>query len=158
MPGALAAGPFPNMRLPGLSGSERSLSESWRSGRALVLIGHEECNTTQKTLRYVDRIHSRRAPEHGVVAVLQDDAHAAARLKRGLGLELPLLLESDPYPLAQALQLVTVPTLFLVSPDGEIQRVSQGWNRADLEAFAEAVGVAGALFDADEAVPARKPG
>ena len=158
MPGVRGAGAFPAVSLPELSGRERSIAQAWGSGRALVLIGHASCATTRQTLPYVDRIHRRRGRGHGVVAVLQDAEEAAAELKRDLKLELPLLLERDPYPLARALGLVTVPTLFLVGPDGAIARFSEAWSRAALEGFAEDLGVAGPLLDPDDPMPALKPG
>jgi hypothetical protein len=149
---------FPELALPALDGTRRPLSEAWSRGRALVAIGHGDCKTTRMTLPYVDRIHQRRAREHGVVAVLQDTPAAAAELKRELGLSLPLLLEADPYPLARALDVVTVPTLLLVEPDGRVSRVSLGFSRLDLMVFAEALGIAEPLFDADDPAPALRPG
>ena len=158
MPAVRRTGAFPDMGLHDLSGVERPLSEAWRGGLALVLIGHKGYKTTRETLPYVDRIHRRRAPQHGVLAVLQDEPQDAAELKRSLDLELPLLLEPDPYPLAEALDLVAVPTLFLVGGDGAIVRVSEAFSRADLDAFAGLLGVAGPLFEPDDRMPAIKPG
>jgi hypothetical protein len=51
-----------------------------------------------------------------------------------------------------------VPTLLLVGPDGIVQRVSEAFNRADLESFAAGLGVEGPLFAADDPSPAYRPG
>ena len=64
----------------------------------------------------------------------------------------------DPYPLAAALELTTVPTLFAIAPGGAITAISEGLRRADLEAFGRHLGVAGELFAAEDKVPAGKPG
>jgi hypothetical protein len=157
MSGVLAEGPFPRLALRDLGGRSRPLDEAWSGGNALVLIGHGDCQTTRLSIPYLDRIHRRRARGE-VRLVLQDDAEAARALVAELGLGLPVLLDEDPYPLAEALALVTVPTLFLLDGDGRIARASEAFSRADLEAVAERLGVAGPLFTAEDRAPAFRPG
>jgi hypothetical protein len=149
--------PFPDVVLPGLDGRRHPLSEAWARGRALVVVGHSECGTTRLSLPFVDRIH-RRAASAGVVAVLQDDAPDARSLVEELGLELPIRLEEDPYPLAARLAVGTVPTLFLVSPEGRLEAVSEGFRRADFEGFAARLAVAPPLFLATDTAPPLRPG
>ncbi len=158
MAGVRSEGRFPSLALPDPDGAARPLGEAWRDGPALVLIGHKNCKTTRQTLPYVDRIWRRRGEGHGVVAVLQDGPHEARELARSLALELPLRLESDPYPLAQELALKIVPTLFLLDREGQIRGVSEGFVRADLESFAERLGVPFPLFSPADKAPAMKPG
>ncbi len=150
--------PFPDVDLPGLDGRRRPISEAWAHGRALVAVGHSECGTTRLSLPFVDRIHARRAPAAGVVVVLQDDAKDARALVEELGLDLPVRLEPDPYPLASRLGLGTVPTLFLVTPQGRIESVSEGFRRADFEAFAAHLEVPPPLFLAGDTAPPLRPG
>ncbi len=149
---------FPALALPDVAGAAEPLSQAWASGPALILIGHRNCKTTRETLPWVDRIHRRRGPGTTVLAVLQDDPPTARELVATQALELPIRLEADPYPLAAALDLTTVPTLFAVSAAGEITALSEGLRRADLEAFGRHVGVTGELFTAEDEVPAGKPG
>jgi len=156
--GARSTGAFPGIALRDLEGTERPLSEAWSEGEALVLIGHRDCKTTRETLPYLDRMHRRRGPGRAVRLVLQDDAETARGLVKDLGLEVPVRLEEDPYPLAADLELIAVPTLFLVGTDGRIARVSEGFSRADLEGFAERLGVRGALFAPEDAAPEFRPG
>jgi hypothetical protein len=150
-------GAFPEATLVDLEGSERPLARAWRDGPALVVVGHRDCKTTRQTLPYVERIH-RRAARQPVSVVLQDEPAVARALVASLELSVPVLLEAPPYALAQALQLVAVPTLFLVSAHGEIERVSEGFSRADLEAFAERLGVTPPLFLPEDRAPAMRPG
>lgn len=152
------AGRFPAMSLPDLEGREEPLAEAWREGDGLVLIGHRDCKTTRETLPFFDRLHRRRGEKHGLRLVLQDDAGTARTLVDSMKLEVPVRLEGDPYPLAAALGVEVVPTLLLVSPAGEIKKVSEGWSRADFESFASALGVKGAFFSADDKAPPQKPG
>lgn len=154
----LAQGRFPRHALLDVDGVPYALAEAWANGPALFILGHRDCKTTRETLPWVDRIHRRRGPGAAAVAILQDDADTARELIATLKLELPVRLEPDPYRLAAALEIVTVPTLFLVKPGGEIEAVSEALQRADLEAFAAKLGVRGALFGPEDKVPALKPG
>lgn len=158
MTAARARGAFPALALPDLEGTARPLAEAWAEGDALILIGHRDCKTTRQTLPYFDRIHRRRAAGRQARLVLQDDAATARGLVKDLDLEVPVRLEGDPYPLAAALELVAVPTLFLVGTDGGIARISEGFRRADLEAFAERLGVRGPLFVPEDKAPEFRPG
>ena len=152
-----SSGPFPDLELRDPEGASRRLAEAWANGPALVILGHRNCKTTREALSFVERIHARRSGGT-VLAVLQDDAETARALRDQLRLTLPLRLEPDPYALAAALDVTTVPTLFLVGKGGAIESVSEALRRADLEAFARRLGVEGALFTAEDKLPALKPG
>lgn len=146
---------FPEMSLPDLDGVLRPLEEAWSRRPALVAVGHSDCRTSVLTLPYLDRIAAR-APEPSVVLVLQDTAAEAREAVRGLAL--PALLEPEPYPLAQALGLQTVPTLVLIETSGLVAFVSEGFRRDDLESFATRLGVSGSLFTPEDEAPRLRPG
>jgi hypothetical protein len=148
--------PFPDVRLPDLGGVSRPLHEAWTEGGALVVVGHSECRTTLLALPFVDRLHRRLGSR--VAVVLQDDAEAARGVVAELGLEVPVRLEAHPYPLARAVGLVCVPTLFLVDAKGRIARRREGFSRVDLMAFAEGLGAAEPLFAPGDDAPAFRPG
>lgn len=145
---------FPDQELPDLAGVAQPLSASWTAGSTLLVLGHGECGTTRLTLPFADRLHRSGAR---VVAVLQDSEDDARQLREELGLGLPLRLEADPYPLAAALGLDAVPSLYLVDAAGRIRAASEGFARADLVDYAERLGVA-PPFNAEDQVPARRPG
>jgi hypothetical protein len=148
---------FPRQELRDLDGQSWPIEQAWSQGPALLLVGHRNCKTTRQTIPYVDRIHRRKRPSATALVVLQDDAETARALAAELGIEVPVRLEGDPYPLAAALSLETVPTLFLVE-GGRIEKVSEAFNRADIEEAAARLGVAGALFTPEDKAPAFKPG
>ena len=154
----LTTGPFPRLSLSALAGGERPLAASWEQGEALIVLGHRNCKTTRETLPFVDRIHRRKGADATVLAVLQDDSETASTLVREQGFEMPVVLEADPYPLAAALHLATVPTIFLVGRDGRIRKAVEGFDRAGLEGFAAVLGVQGPLFVPADNAPAFKPG
>jgi peroxiredoxin len=153
-----SSGAFPDFELPDPEGGSAPLSEAWSRGPALLVLGHRNCKTTRELLPLVERIHARRAPGTSVLALLQDDAETARTLREALRLTLPIRLEADPYPVAAALDVTTVPTLFLVEEGGTIAAVSEALRRADLERFALRLGVPGPLFAPEDKVPALKPG
>ena len=153
-----STGPFPRQSLPSLADGVRPLEEAWAQGEALILMGHRNCKTTRQTIPFVDRIHRRRAAGHSALLVLQDDEETARALAADLDLEVPIRLEADPYPLAAALDLVVVPTLFLIRADGTIAKATEAFHRADLEEYAERLGVVGPLFTPEDRAPATKPG
>jgi hypothetical protein len=150
--------PFPAWRLPDLQGVEQALARWWSGGTALVAIGHGDCATTRLALPFVDRLHRRRGPGREVVVVLQDPPSDAKALAEELDLQVPILLEADPYPLAAELELRTVPTLLLVDGQGRVAAACEGFRRDDLESFGARLGLAGPLFTAADAVPLQKPG
>ncbi len=153
-----ASGAFPDFELRDPEGGLARLGEAWVRGPALLILGHRSCKTTREMLPLVDRIHARRGEGASVVALLQDDPETARALRDQLALTLPIRLEPDPYPVAAALDVTTVPSLFLIEKGGAIAAVSEALRRADLESFAARLGVAGALFTPEDKVPALKPG
>jgi hypothetical protein len=149
---------FPPLALRTPEGEVRALASLWQEGVALVLVGHCDCKTTRQTLPYVDRIHRRIPGGASVTAILQDDPETVRGLWSHQKLELPVLLEEDPYPLAAALRLTTVPTLFLVDREGSIEKAAEGFNRAELESFAARLGAIPPLFVPEDEAPAFRPG
>lgn len=149
---------LPDLTLRDPQGRARALADAWAGGQALLLLGHRSCKTTRQTLPYLEQVHLRKGAAATALAVLQDDAATAQELVEQMGLTLPVLCEADPYPLAGALQLTVVPTLLLVDRGGSLAAVSEAFRKADLEAFAARLGVAGPLFAPDDPMPAFKPG
>ncbi len=150
--------PFPALTLARLEGGPFALPEAWSAGPALIVLGHSDCPTTRLSLPFVDRLHRRRPRHVSVVAVLQDTPAAAAALRGEMGLDLPIVLEEEPYPVASALRLRTVPTLFVVGTDGRIARAAEGFRRDHLEAITREIGAEAPLFTPADAGPAHRPG
>lgn len=148
---------LPSLTLPDPSGHPHPLAQAWADGPAVVLVGHSGCDTTRFTLPFVDRLHRRRGTGT-VLVVLQDEPDAARELAGRLGLDVPVVLEPAPYPLASALELTVVPTLFQVGQGGAIEAAVEAFQREALEEAARRLGVAGPLFAAGDGVPVSRPG
>jgi hypothetical protein len=153
----LAGRPFPEIPLPDLDGTSRAVVGAAGSC-TLVAVGHSDCGTTRLVLPYLQRIHERRGPGSSVVLVLQDEPAMARAFLSELHVDLPVRLEPEPYPLSSELGLGTVPTLFLVSSAGLIERASEGFRRAAIEDLAQRLGVPPPLFLPADAAPALRPG
>lgn len=148
---------LPELSLPRLGGGLEPLAALWAGGPAALAIGHSECPTSRLALPYVERLRARAAAPARVALVVQEDEAGARALAATLGLQAPPLCETDPYPLAAALGLRTVPTLLLIDAGGRIARVVEGFERSAYEAVAAALGVAALFTEADGALK-RRPG
>jgi hypothetical protein len=152
----LAGRRFPDILLPDLDGTPGPIIGA--AGSCVVVIGHSECGTTRLLVPFLQRMHDRVGPGPSVVLVLQDDPATARAFLSELDLDLPVRLEPDPYPLSSELELATVPTLFLVSAAGVIERGSEGFQRAAIEDLAQRIGISPPFFLPDEKAPALRPG
>lgn len=148
---------MPELSLLRLGAGRESLAALWADGPAALAIGHFECPTSRLALPFVERLRARAAAPARVALVVQEDEAGARALVAGLGLQAPPLCEADPYPLAEALGLRTVPTLLLIEPGGRVARVVEGFERTAYEAIAAALGVA-VLFDESDGALKRRPG
>jgi peroxiredoxin len=93
------------------------------------------CPVCQMTFPYLERLH--RASAGGklrLVGVSQDPQRDTEAFLREYGITFPIALD-DPerYPVSNAYGLTNVPTVFVISPAGEIERASVGWYKQDIE-------------------------
>ena len=66
--------------------------------------------------------------------ISQNDKKDTAAFDIEFGITFPLLLDDTrTYPVSNAYGLTTVPTIFWIEPDGEIEISSVGWVRSDFE-------------------------
>jgi hypothetical protein len=150
--------PFPAAALAGLDGARRDVAATWRGGAGLIVLGHSDCGTSRLALPFVDRAFRERPQGLNVLAVLQDTEKGARDLASRLDLQLPIVLERDPYPLAAELQLRSVPVTWLVGADGVIRRAMEGFSRDEMERLAAEAGIPGPFFRPEDTAPARRPG
>ncbi|MCM2256914.1 MAG: hypothetical protein NDJ94_14760 [Vicinamibacteria bacterium] len=148
---------MPELSLPRLGGGLELLAALWADGPAALAIGHSECATSRLALPYVERLRARIPPPMRVGLVVQEDEAGARAFAAELGLQAPPLFEREPYPMADALGLRTVPTLLLIESGGRVARVIEGFERTAYEAVAAALGVAPLFTEADGALK-RRPG
>jgi len=96
--------------------------------------------------------------------VSQDNARDTKAFNREFGVSFPVLLDpAGKYPVSNAYGLTNVPTIFLISPEGEIEFSSVSWSKADVEQLGRRLAnisdmPLAPLFRAGEKVPEYKPG
>ncbi len=155
----LAAGmraPVFELRDPdGVSHSLHSLLER---GPVLLAFFKVTCPVCQYTFPFLERLHQGGAGGIQVVGISQDGAAATRDFCEEFGVTFPILLDESGagYAASNAFGIQSVPSLFLVEPDGQIALSGSGFSKRELEALGRRAGVV--TFRPDERVPEQRPG
>ena len=146
----------PALELQGLEGGKKSLEEILRDGPALFAFYKISCPVCQLTAPYLQRLSA--GGKIQIVGVSQDDTESTQAFNERFGVTFPTLLDqaSEGYPASNAYGISSVPTLFLVEPDGRISKSFSGFSKRDLEELGQRAGAA--PFRPDEKVPDWKAG
>ena len=163
--GALPPGTkAPDISLKTTDGQKVSLAEALKKGPVLLAFFKVNCPTCQFTFPFLERLHERYGDSKLTLwGISQNDARDTREFCKEFGIRFPILLDEDGYPASNQYGLTNVPTLFLISPQGQIRETSIGFVKADLEKIAmeAARGTTKAsspLFDPGEVIPESKPG
>ncbi len=154
----------PGFTLKSLDGKEYSLGKLLEKGPVVAVFFKISCPVCQFTLPYLQRLAQRYAGDSAtVIAISQDDVRGTKEFNREYGVTFPTLLDDPGYPVSNAYGLSTVPTIFLIEPDGKVKISCMGFDKGDLEKIAAELSqlrkiAAAPLFRSDEVIPAQKPG
>jgi len=151
-PGARA----PEFELETAAGGVASSGQMLSRGPVLLVFFKASCPVCQLTFPFLERLHQAGEGALQIVGVSQDDRAAARAFNREFGISFPALIDRKGYPVSNAFGIDTVPTLFLVEPDGSISWSGSGFSKKDLEALGKRVGAS--PFRAQESVPDFRPG
>jgi peroxiredoxin len=148
--------PAPGFRLSSLEGGDATLAEWTARGRVLLVFFKVSCPVCQLSMPFLERMHG--SDRLAICGISQNDAGDTREFNTYFGVTFPTLLDSedDGFPASNAYGISSVPTMFLVEPEGAIARVIEGWSRMDMEALGAAAGIT--LFRAEDNVPAWKAG
>lgn len=150
--------------LKALDGKEYSLQKLLERGPAVVAFFKISCPVCQFTFPFLQRLHKRYAGQGAtVIGVSQDDAAVTKQFNREYGVTFPTLLDSNGFSASYAYGLTSVPTIFLIAPDGTVKVSCMGFSKSDLEKIASELALyrkmqVAPLFRTNEIVPAYKPG
>jgi peroxiredoxin len=154
----------PNFSLKGLDGKSYSLQDLCKEGPVFVAFFKVSCPVCQFTFPFLERLYKQFGGD-GVtfLGVSQDDARATKDFARQYHVTFPMVLDEKGYPASNAYGLTMVPTIFLVDSDGAVKVSSMGFNKYDLEKIASELAdrkhlARAPLFQANESVPANRPG
>jgi peroxiredoxin len=149
----------PEFTLDAMDGSQRSLSEMLAQGPVLLAFFKISCPVCQYTFPFLQRLHEAAAGQAvQFFGVSQDSAAATDFFLKDYGIEFPTLLDTyaGGYAVSNAYQIRSVPSAYLIEPDGTISLTMEGFEKAAFEALGERGGVA--AFAPGEDVPAFRPG
>jgi peroxiredoxin len=163
---ALASGVHaPDIQLSFVDGNKFSMRDALKRGPVLAAFFKVSCPVCQMAFPYIERLYQAygKSGKLTMVSVSQDDAQDTKDFNAEFGISIPALLDDEGYPVSNAYGLTNVPTIFLISPDGEIERSIVSWSKPDMEdlnrKLAEICGVKPAeLFRKGERVAEFKPG
>ena len=131
-----------NMRAPGFTlqtvqGKQVLLDEALQKGPVVLAFFKVSCPVCQYAFPLLERLHqANRSEDVTVLGISQDKLRDTQTFLGEYGVTFPVALD-DPkkYVVSNAYGLTTVPTLFYIAPDGEIEVSSVGWSKADIEAI-----------------------
>ena len=146
----------PEIQLPDLNGHSWTLTGALKNGPVILAFFKIACPTCQLMFPFLQRLADA-SPSTLLIAVSQDDASATREFQARFGVSMPTLLDTARiYPASNAFQITSVPSLFVVEPDGKISAAVEGFNKAAIEKLGERFG--GSPFRESDHVPALRPG
>jgi peroxiredoxin len=147
----------PPFRLLGLDGPTQTLQDILTGGAALLAFYKISCPVCQLTAPYLERLAANTGGLQ-VIGISQDDASSTRGFMQRFGLTFRTLLDlgSEDYPASNAYGITSVPTLFLLEPDGTIARSFNGFSKRDFEEIGARAGVS--PFGPEDHVPEWKAG
>lgn len=163
--GALSPGQnAPAVSLKGTDGKQASLADALKKGPVLAAFFKVGCPTCQFTFPFLERMYDTYGDsKFTLLGISQNDAADTREFCKEFGIKFPTLVDDHGYPASNVYGLTNVPTLFLISQDGQIQQTTVGFVKADLEQLAAEMArttgkQAKPLFKPGEVIPDSKPG
>jgi len=154
----------PGFSLKSLDGEEFSLGSALQRGPVVLSFFKVSCPVCKFTFPFLQRLYKQYGgPDISFLGVSQDNASASRDFARDFGVTFSILIDSAGYPVSNAYGLTSVPTFFLINPDGKVQVSSEGFGKAEIESIANALAdrrsvTRSPIFRSDESIPQHKPG
>jgi peroxiredoxin len=154
----------PAFELPSTNGKKSALADALKKGPVVAAFFKVSCPTCQFTAPFLERLHETYGgAKFTLWGISQDDARDTRDFCQEFEVEFPALIDETGYPVSNQYGITTVPTVFLITPDGKIQESCVGFSKKDLEKIAVAAASATstpptAFFKPGEVIPDFKPG
>ena len=154
----------PDVSLKSLEGNTHSLNSELKKRAVVLAFFKISCPVCQFAFPYLQRLYERyRGDGATFLAISQDDAKDTQTFDKQFGVTFTTLLDGPGYPASNAYGLTSVPTIFLIDPDGTVIISCMGFSKSDLERIANELAqrrhiAAAPLFQPSENIPAFKPG
>jgi peroxiredoxin len=154
----------PGFSLKSIDGNGFDLGSALQRGPVVLSFFKVSCPVCKFTFPFLERLFKQYGGGDATfVAVSQDNASASRDFAQEFGVTFPILIDKDGYPVSNAYHLASVPTFFLINPDGKVQVASEGFGKTEIEAIANALAdrrnsTRSPVFRTDESIPKYKPG
>ena len=154
----------PEVSLASAVGKRVSLKAELKKGPVLLAFFKISCPVCQFTFPLLERIYKAHKGKANIIGVSQNPKQDTEAFIKEYGITFPVLLDdTSTYAVSNAYGLTNVPTLFFVTPDGEIEISSVGWSKSDVaeinRRFSDAEsGNPATLFKTGEDIPDFKAG
>jgi peroxiredoxin len=164
MPKIVPGNVAPSFSLKSIDGKEFNFAAALQRGPVVLSFFKVSCPVCKFTFPFLERVFKQfGGGDVSFVGVSQDNASASREFAQEFGVTFPVLIDDAGYPVSNAYNLTSVPTFFLINPDGKVQVVSEGFGKAEIEAIADALAdrrniTRSPVFRIDESIPAYKPG
>jgi peroxiredoxin len=140
MPALEIGSTAPSFTLQDLDEKARSLKDLPDGALMLLVFYHSGCPTCQLSMPFIGNL-ARAVKSAGVVVwgVSQDEEDESQRFAQVKGLQMPVLIDPEPYKVSQAFGLTNVPTLFLIDSRRRIIDQCVGFAKVDFSRIADTV-------------------
>jgi peroxiredoxin len=141
---SLQAGePAPNLStpFPDADGTSHVLANALKSGPLVLGIYKSSCGASKAMMPMLNRFVDRYGIfGQQVFGIAQDSANVTRSfIRRSGGLDYPVLIEGDEYPLSIAFDIFATPSVYVIRQDGTIAYTTMGFLRVQMEEFSKAV-------------------
>lgn len=131
----------PDFALMGIDGKEYRLSQALKQGPLLAVFIKTTCPACDLIMPYLNRLtEAYRRERWQLWVVSQNFADSSRRYAERFGASFPVLVdEPEKWAVSHAWDPPSTPTLYLIGPDGRVEAVTWGFNKADLNEMAKRI-------------------
>ncbi len=144
----------PSFTLPAVDGGEE-VTDPWTEGQTVVAFFKVSCPVCKMVAPMLTKLTDAGVR---VVAVGEDPPATITAYNQATNQRATALSQPPPYAVSEAYGLEAVPSIFLIGPDGEIERAIAGWNRDTWNELAAAAGATEPLSTPDDGLRPFRPG
>lgn len=128
---------------PDQGGTEHTIAGRLKDGPVVIGLYKSSCAASKAMMPLLNRLQDRYG-EHGlsVFGVGQDSANVTKSFIRRSGVEYPVLIEGEEYPLSRAFDIFATPTVYVIDKDGQITYSTMGFLRDQVNDIAAAAAAA----------------
>jgi peroxiredoxin len=136
MPALSAGHRAPDFKLTTVDGQSMSLQGALRTGPVVLVFFKIGCPVCQYAFPFFERMfQANRDTKATFLGISQDSAKNTQAFLKQVGVTFPVALEdSAGYAVSNAYGITNVPTLFYITPGGEIEISSVSWSKSEVEA------------------------